>query len=57
MLTTLYIVVTLVLFSLNTLANIAVLATNKSEKFPIAAFFATIFSIFFVVWAVILLVT
>jgi len=56
MATTLYIITTMILFSLNLMANIAVLGLNKNEKFPIAAFFATIFSMAFVIWAIVLLV-
>jgi hypothetical protein len=57
MLTTLYIIVTLIIFSLNFLANVAVLATNKKDKFPAAAFVATMFSIIFVIWGISLLLT
>jgi hypothetical protein len=56
MATTLYIIFTMILFSLNLLANVAVLGMNKSEKFPFTAFFATILSMAFVIWAIVLLV-
>lgn len=57
MFTTLYIIITLIVFSLNLLANLAVLATNKKDKFPLAAFVATLLSVAFVIWGIILLVT
>lgn len=56
MLTTLYIIITLIIFSLNMFVNIAVLAVNKNEKFPLASFIATIVSIVFVIWGIALLV-
>jgi hypothetical protein len=56
MATTLYIIFTMILFSLNLLANVAVLGMNKSEKFPFVAFFGTIFSMAFVIWAIVLLI-
>jgi hypothetical protein len=57
MLTTIYIIFTVVLFSINVLANIAVLATTPKEKFPTSAVLATILSVAFVVWGVIVLVS
>jgi hypothetical protein len=54
--TTLYIIFTLIIFSLNMFANVAILAVNKSEKFPVAAFVSTLLSIAFVVWGIVLLV-
>jgi hypothetical protein len=57
MATTLYIIITMILFSLNLLANVAILGTNKSDKFPMTTFFATILSIVFVVWAIVLLIS
>jgi hypothetical protein len=57
MLTTIYIIFTVVLFSINVLANIGVLATTPKEKFPTSAVLATILSIAFVVWGVIVLVS
>jgi hypothetical protein len=56
MATTLYIIVTMILFSLNLMANLAVMGMNKNEKFPFAAFFASLASIAFVVWAIVLLI-
>jgi hypothetical protein len=56
MATTLYIIVTMIIFSLNLLANLAVLGINKSDKFPLTAFFATFISMAFVIWAIVLLV-
>jgi hypothetical protein len=57
MATTLYIIVTMILFSLNLITNLAVMGMNKSDKFPLAPFFAALFSVVFVVWAIVLLVT
>jgi hypothetical protein len=57
MFTTLYIIITLIIFSLNFLANMAVLATNKKDKFPLAAFIATIVSVLFIIWGIALLLT
>jgi len=56
MLANIYIIVTTVLFSINLLSNIIILATTNKEKFPVAAVFATILSVIFVVWGIILLV-
>jgi hypothetical protein len=56
MATTLYVIFTMILFSLNLIANVAVLGMNKSDKFPITTFVATIFSMAFVIWAIVLLV-
>ena len=57
MATTLYIIVTMILFSLNLITNLAVMGMNKSDKFPLAPFFAALFSVGFVIWAIVLLVT
>jgi hypothetical protein len=57
MLTTIYIIFTVVLFSINVLANIAVLATTSKEKFPTSAVMATILSIAFVIWGIVVLVS
>jgi hypothetical protein len=56
MLANIYIIVTTILFSINLLSNIIILATTNKEKFPVAAVFATILSVIFVVWGIILLV-
>jgi hypothetical protein len=53
---TLYIVTTLILFSLNTLSNIVSLAFADKKEFPVAIFIATMFSIIFVIWGITLLV-
>jgi hypothetical protein len=57
MLTTVYVIVTVILFSINVLANIGVLATISKEKFPTSAVLATILSIAFVIWGIVILVT
>jgi hypothetical protein len=57
MATTLYIIFTLIIFSLNLFANIAVIGMNKDGKFPIFAFFATIMSMALVIWAIVLLIS
>jgi hypothetical protein len=57
MITTLYVIVTMILFSLNFFANIAVLATTQKDKFPFSAFFATILSVLFVIWGIVVLVS
>jgi len=56
MATTLYIIVTMILFVLNLVTNIAVMGVNKNEKFPVFPFFATLASLGFIIWAIVLLV-
>ena len=53
--TTAYIVVTLVLFCLNLFSNLIVLSNGRGDRFPAVALVATILSIFFILWASILL--
>jgi hypothetical protein len=57
MATTLYIIVTMILFSLNLMANLAVLGMNKQDKFPVTSFLASIASVGFVIWAIVLLIS
>jgi hypothetical protein len=56
MLANIYIVVTTILFSINLLSNIIILATTNKEKFPVAAVFATVLSVIFVIWGIVILV-
>jgi len=56
MVTTLYVIITMILFSLNFFANVAVLATTEKDRFPFAAFFGTILSILFVIWGILALI-
>ena len=56
MLTTTYVIVTIILFSLNFFANIALLAAGSKDKFPFGIFFATILSVLFVIWGILALV-
>jgi hypothetical protein len=56
MLANIYIVVTTILFSVNLLSNIIILATTNKEKFPVAAVFATVLSVIFVIWGIVILV-
>jgi uncharacterized membrane protein YciS (DUF1049 family) len=53
---TLYIIVTLVLFSLNMVANIFALALGDKKEFPLSTFIATIVAMGFVIWGITLLV-
>jgi len=53
---TLYIIVTLVLFSLNMVANIFALAFGDKKEFPFSTLIATIMAIGFVIWGITLLV-
>ena len=54
---TLYIIVTLILFSLNMIANIFALALSEKKTFPTRTLLATIIAIGFVIWGITLLVT
>ena len=53
---TLYVIVTLVLFSLNMIANIFSLALSEKKEFPLSTLVATIVAIGFVIWGITLLV-
>ena len=46
----LYVLVTLILFILNMLGNLVAMSMNKTNKFPIATFLATMMAMFFVIW-------
>jgi hypothetical protein len=54
---TLYITIAVVLFSLNMIINIFVLALGEKKELPLSTFLATIFAIFLVVWGITILVT
>ena len=53
----LYIIVTLVLFSLNMVANIFSLALSEKKQFPLSTFIATVIAMGFVIWGITILVT
>ena len=53
----LYIIVTLVLFSLNMVANIFALALSEKKQFPLSTFVATVIAMGFVIWGITILVT
>ena len=54
--TTIYIITTLILFSLNMIANIAALALGDKKQFPLSTVIATVLAIVFLVWGITILV-
>lgn len=46
----LYVLITVILFVLNMLGNLFAMSMNKSNKFPVATFLATMMAMFFVIW-------
>lgn len=57
MLTTVYIIATLVLFSLNLLSNVFALSVRQKEGFPAAEFIAMILAIIFIIFGITILVS
>jgi hypothetical protein len=53
---TLYIIITVILFSINMIANIFALAISENKGFPVSTLIATIFAIVFIVWGITILV-